>query len=556
MTGTTAGMRLRKAGTLILAFAAVTATLAIGAFAPHAHAATAEGITITAGENMTLGGRTFNVYLIGTYTDIVQSHNKVTSFNVVGTTASNTWAKDAIAKVNEQTTDTSKRISVPTGYDEAGAIAKVSDAGTLRKLAQALAASKSIPAAAAADRKSDTGTLNINVPDGLYLVTDSKGLPMILGTSFAGVNLDGQTMGQLVVKNKAVELTKKILVDNKEADAGSVTVGQNATYRLRFTTPNAGNDGTKTTGRIVDTPTGQTYVDGSARAALSDGTDVTGLIDVVKGAGTLPKSADIPNQKDLTVPAGGVGFNVTRLIAAHPNKAVTITLSMTVTSTADEQHPQAADGYFDYYDGATPPDPNQPPTHTSVQVTTYGFTLKKVSQADKTQLVNNAGFKIQDKKTGKWLSWDAANNQWVAKDSEADAAVLLTGDSNHDGTVDATDDAAKKGLIVFTGLAAGDYLVKETQAPAGFTSAAAAMPSFTATVGTQNSFTGSGLTAELITPDGQNVTVANVDSLLNLPQTGGVLTLGAWLLIGGLLVACAMTTGVFGVKRRMMARKA
>ena len=113
MTGTTAGMRLRKAGTLILAFAAATATLAIGAFAPHAHATTAEGITITAGENMTLGDRTFNAYLIGTYTDIVQAHSKVTSFNVVGTTASNTWAKDAIAKVNAETTDTSKRISVP-----------------------------------------------------------------------------------------------------------------------------------------------------------------------------------------------------------------------------------------------------------------------------------------------------------------------------------------------------------------------------------------------------------------------------------------------------------
>ena len=254
--------------------AAATAVAALGALAlgaGAAHATTAEGITITAGENMTLGGRAFNAYLIGNYTDIVQANGKVKSFNVVGTAASNTWAKDAIGTVNKETADTSKRISVPTGYDEAGAIAKVSDAGTLRRLAQALAASKSRPTAAAADRKSDTRTLNINVPDGLYLVTDSKGLPMILGTSFAGVNLDGQTMGQLVIKNKAVELIKKILVDGREADAGSVTVGQNATYRLRFTTPNAGNDGTVTTGRIVDTPTGQTYVDGSARAALFDG---------------------------------------------------------------------------------------------------------------------------------------------------------------------------------------------------------------------------------------------------------------------------------------------
>lgn len=141
--------------------AAATAVAALGALAlgaGAAHATTAEGITITAGENMTLGGRTFNAYLIGNYTDVVQANGKVKSFNVVGTAASNTWAKDAIGTVNKETADTSKRISVPTGYDEAGAIAKVSDAGTLRRLAQALAASKSRPTAAAADRKSDTGT--------------------------------------------------------------------------------------------------------------------------------------------------------------------------------------------------------------------------------------------------------------------------------------------------------------------------------------------------------------------------------------------------------------
>lgn len=79
--------------------AAATAVAALGALAlgaGAAHATTAEGITITAGENMTLGGRAFNAYLIGNYTDIVQANGKVKSFNVVGTAASNTWAKDAI----------------------------------------------------------------------------------------------------------------------------------------------------------------------------------------------------------------------------------------------------------------------------------------------------------------------------------------------------------------------------------------------------------------------------------------------------------------------------
>lgn len=73
--------------------AAATAVAALGALAlgaGAAHATTAEGITITAGENMTLGGRTFSAYLIGNYTDIVQAGGKVTSFNVVGTAASNT----------------------------------------------------------------------------------------------------------------------------------------------------------------------------------------------------------------------------------------------------------------------------------------------------------------------------------------------------------------------------------------------------------------------------------------------------------------------------------
>lgn len=91
--------------------AAATAVAALGALAlgaGAAHATTAEGITITAGENMTLGGRTFSAYLIGNYTDIVQAGGKVTSFNVVGTAASTTHpyrhGRHCLSRVRTNTT--------------------------------------------------------------------------------------------------------------------------------------------------------------------------------------------------------------------------------------------------------------------------------------------------------------------------------------------------------------------------------------------------------------------------------------------------------------------
>jgi len=58
--------------------------------------------------------------------------------------------------------------------------------------------------------------------------------------------------------------------------------------------------------------------------------------------------------------------------------------------------------------------------------------------------------------------------------------VFITGDSNHDGTVDNRDDASQRGLIRFKGLGYGTYTVTETREPAGY--ASYAKPTFTVTI--------------------------------------------------------------------------
>ena len=165
-------------------------------------------------------------------------------------------------------------------------------------------------------------------------------------------------------------------------------------------------------------------------------------------------------------------------------------------------------------------------------------------------LLDGARFQIQ--RNGKWMKLDQNTGKWSDAADQDSASVFITGDSNHDGTVDNRDDARQRGLIAFKGLGYGTYTVTETREPAGY--ASYAKPTFTVTIddaGTSIQYRGTGTVPNLTSRlDNNTVQVKNVANLTQLPQTGGVLAFAFWLACAMPLLATGGMMAVRGARNR------
>lgn len=533
-----------------LAAACAAAALLSGlAFSGTAMAAGQATITLNAAQGSSLAGHTFEVYRIGGYYDVVTDGGKVKSFGVRGDTTSNAWAKDAIGDYNQSADDD---IEIPLGYDEAGAIAALADKGTalqIRGAAKALAESSRLPAAVKNVQGSGSRTV-IDVEEGYYLVVDSEGAPMLIGTKIQGMDLKDTTLGVTTIKSKSLTVDKKIGADaGSLKDDGSHTVGSTVTQTITTSVPNSKLGGALAW-KITDTPTGLAYVKGSLTAKLKDGTNVTGLLKVYDTAGanvpgdqTLVDALGKRTDPDLTVPADGFVIDAKQLMQTHPDKQVAITYKAKVTGHDASNTAKITTVFADGAD-TTPVEDEDESTNSD-----YGFDLDKTSFDDPKLKVNGAGFKIKDQDLNKWLNYDHATGMWSEAADQETATEFLTGDTNHDSKVDSTDDTAKAGRLEFAGLGAGEYLIQETTAPEGYSSYGIAMPSLTVTITEdgQVTFNGKDLPA-LTTDDGDgSVTVANIASLTDLPQTGGAWSALPWILAalfaGGIGLTAIRTGG-------------
>ena len=541
-----------------LAAACAAAALLSGlAFSGTAMAAGQATITLNAAQGSTLAGHTFSVYRIGGYYDVSASGGKVNSFGVRGDATSNAWAKDAIGDYNQKASDD---IEIPLGYDEAGAIAALADKGTglqVRGAAKALAESSRLPAAVQTVQGTGTQTV-IDVEEGYYLVVDSQGAPMLIGTKIDGMDLKDTTLGVTTIKSKSLTVDKKIGADaGSLKDDGSYTVGSTVTQTITTSVPNSKLGGAMAW-KITDTPTGLAYVKGSLTAKLKDGANVTNLLKVydtagatVTGDATLVDALGGRTDPDLTVPADGFVIDAKELMETHPDKQVAITYKAKVTGHDASNTATISTVFADGAD-TTPVEDEDESTNSD-----YGFDLDKTSFDDPSLKVNGAGFKIKDQDLGKWLSYDHKTGMWSEAGDQETATEFLTGDTTHDGKVDSKDDAAKAGRLEFAGLGAGTYLIQETTAPEGYSSYGIAMPSLTVTITETGkvTFNGKDLPA-LTTDDGDGtVTVANIASLTDLPQTGGAWSALPWIvaaLVAGGIGLGAIKTG--GAVRRKTSR--
>lgn len=527
--------------------AAVAALAAL--FVPGSAMAANTGIVLSAAQGQTLAGHSFTAYKIGDYSDIVTSGSTVSGFNVANSSGTQAWLKAALA---------SAEIAVPTGYDEAGALAKTTDAASLRKAANALAAAATKPAAAVSDKTSAGASLTLDVPDGLYLITDTNKdtLPMIVGTKMGGKDTAGSILGRLTVKGKSYNVDKKLVVNGTEQSSGSVAVGRTATYHIKTTLPNIGNDASAVSVHIVDNMVGQKFksLDSVTVGGASVPTSQVKLVGTDGNGGSMAAPSNMTGAVATPVAKGEIGFNLDALCtSAYSNKQVVLTVTTTITATGDNNHVNKVTGYDQWHDPSTNTTnrPTTPPT-SQVQTKTGDLKLSKTDSQNTNLRISDAGFKIQNTGTGKWLKYDSASKAWSDADDEASATQFLTGDADLDGTLSSSEKTADtKGDLKVSGLASGTYLIKETKAPAGYVSAAVGLPTLTAVLDAQKgtvTYTGKSL-PNLTTTNGDAALVANMKSLTELPLTGGMWTAATALTIAAAFAGIAFAGA--GAARRL-----
>lgn len=582
-TGMKDNQTTRRMPMIVTAMACATASMLAGlALAPSAMAADTT-ITLQGADGASLAGHTFNVYRIGTYTDQILNGTQISSLGVRGDTASNAWAADAIGIANAYDPDTADDIAKVYGYDDAGNIANIkmdSQTRQLRNISKALGQSTRKPAAiqGGANLTTTQSTLTINVPaEGLYYITDSAGNPIMIGTKSGNTNImkndakdpQWRTLGTAVVKAKSVRGDKKVQVqrngttvgkDGTTNDPVGVTVGDTVTNTVEVTVPNK-QAASAVKFKLIDQPKGQTYVKDSLSVRLKNApqTDITADAVIydgttqnnaksIPGDPTLKTADNRPADPDLAIPAGGWGIDGRNILDKYSNRTIVITYRMTVdkASITDPAN-NTVHTYGTFTDGVrftTITDQDK------VDIKAYDFTLKKVDAGNVNTLLDGARFQIQ--RNGKWMKLDQNTGKWSDAANQDAASVFITGDSNHDGTVDNRDDASQRGLIRFKGLGYGTYTVTETREPAGY--ASYAKPTFTVTIddaGTSIQYRGTGTVPNLTSRlDNNTVQVKNVANLTQLPQTGGVLAFAFWLACAMPLFAIGGTMAVRGARNR------
>lgn len=573
----------RRMPMIVTAMACATASMLAGlALAPSAMAA-GTTITLQGADGASLAGHTFDVYRIGTYTDQILNGTQISSLGVRGDTASNAWAADAIGIANAYDPSTADDIAKVYGYDDAGNIANIkmdSQARQLRNISKALSQSSKKPAAiqGGANLTTTQNTLTINVPaEGLYYITDSAGNPIMIGTKSGNANImkndakdpQWRTLGTAVVKAKSVRVDKKVQVQRNGATVGKdgttndpvgVTVGDTVTNTVEVTVPNK-QAASAVKFKLVDQPKGQTYVKGSLSVRLKNAprTDITADAVIydgttqnnaksIPGDPTLKTADNKPADPDLAIPAGGWGIDGRKLLDKYSNRTIVITYRMTVDkATLADPANNTIHTYGTFTDGihfTTITDQDK------ADIKAYDFTLRKVDAGNVNTLLDGAQFQIQ--RNGKWMNLDWNTGKWSDAANQGSATVFVTGDTNHDGTVDNRDDASQRGLIRFKGLGYGTYTVTETREPAGY--ASYAKPTFTVTIddaGTSIQYRGTGTVPNLASRlDNNTVQVKNVANLTQLPQTGGVLAFAFWLACAMPLFAIGGTMAVRGARNR------
>lgn len=492
-------MQFKRLFAGVAAAATMLGGLAIGAATANAEDVTADTITISGDVN----GREFTAYLLGEYTNPVVNADAVTSVDfeqATGWTPTIAEAAAAAATVEPAT-------SVPDQYkgNELAWIASLSqttDAARLRAFAEALGSATAKPTPSTTVTGKNGAAVISGLTPGYYLVTDSNGAPIMVGTNIAVdgtvyTTLNGETLATAFAKPSAPTKPGKEVTGDTE---GTVSLGDRLTYTI--------------TGVIPGNPS---------------------------GVELKMKFKDVAS-KGLTLPADKTGFNVTIGGAVYDAYTLTQTIDQTTKQTTTE---------FDLGDVRA---------YAGKTVTiTYTATVNK----DALNTVSNTAYVydpvndqyVEDGTSveNKLYSFDFTKQDADGKALSGAEFTISGGNIDADFTANGGQTVVTSGAdgkVAFTGLAAGIYTVKETKVPDGFLQNV--QPEFTVTIGEDGSITFTQDAWHLVDTNAQ--TIKNVKSVMQLPLTGAAgitMLVVVALLLGG--AAALIGVRSHGLKRQLNA---
>ena len=577
----------------IIATAASVAAILAMAGAPAAMASPTDDmyITLKAAPGNTLVGHTFKFYKLANYGDLSMNNQKtkVTGFSATAPDEkAETWAKNAISHYNERHHNAGDDfdVEIPTGYDAAGAIVNLSTAansahltGVVRELADTT--NGLTPVKEVTPHEGHKDSLDVDVPEGVYLIVDSQGMPLLAGTqvrvdtdndrwTLDVSSRDGDTNAVTVshvvtIKSKIASIDKKISDEANKADDPAdkdntaVTVGATYNFQADTTVP-SNRTGAFKSYTLTDTPAGMEIVKGSVSVSVKGNNGA--YTPVALDSGSIKYEGN-------DVPPHGFVIDGAKLLADHADKQIRVTYKAKITD-------KAASGSVDLgsnvitasvtgKDGSTTTEGGS----DTVNVKTARFSMLKtnVTTVKKPDLVtlNGAEFTISHANgdvAGTGMVFDKATGQWSDATSDTPATVFKTGDTDGDGTLSEAENKTPTGVINFEGLGVGEYIVTETKAPEGYLNGAGDRPSFKVTVWAREDgtpilrFKGLGKNADLVnamTTDNNgsedHVNVANAAKFSELPSTGELAKTGA--VVGFSVVLVAAGAGLYMmVKRR------
>ncbi|MBT1161462.1 isopeptide-forming domain-containing fimbrial protein [Bifidobacterium sp. SO1] len=448
------------------------------------------------------------------------------------------------------------------------------------------------------DASSDAG--DVAPKDDPSKAKSTQSIPILVASTIPadttlGNDAQSNDLGQVTLKSTAPQVTKQ-LVDSKGDSVTSpdYAFGDDVYYELTTTIPDFTSyqycenwdtehvkaENTCRVLKLTDTASkGLTIQEvKSVTVAKADGdqndktlvknTDYTAKSDKVTYDGKEVTATNPADATKTVVDLGKFVNNVTDL-AKYYNHKVTVIVHAKLNTKAvvSESNDTSNNGgnpnkvsldYSNKFDNVS--DAKNVPGG-EVRVYTFKFKVKKTDMQGNTTDANlkDAEFKVKAP-NGKWLKsyTETKDNEgnitvggWEYADAEKDGMVFKPGDNYT--------------INNLVGLDAGEYTVKETKAPTGYTNIG--LPSFTVTIGdtftadnstrptgtstwgdhylTELTFTKAGGDSR-IDQNGNLITVKNAKNITELPKTGGA-GLALIVVVGGLFIAAA---GIFGLRAR------
>lgn len=447
-----------------VAAAALTVAGLVG-LAGTANAAQVGSADIVLTSDRTLeSNRSFSAYRIGEYTD-VQTDGSGDSRVVtgLGVKAVSGWDTTPGSKLDAAINAASSQLTDlnPTLWDEyanseyandpASFIASLNttmDGAKLRAIAGALANQTEGMSAVSGTVSGTTVTFSTTSAPGLYLVVDSSGAPILIGTPVpdpanAGRFIDkmqqdsDNTLGRANLKPYSGPTPTKDVKNGNPIinfNGDSVSVGDVLTYTVTVTVPNTtGYEGGQSDAYKL-------YIKDVADPGLT----VTGISSVTLNGDTLTKGTDYTVTGPDVSEAGTTTVVMLNDVAGKDDQQVMVTYSATVNDKAIAD----ADGVTNM--ATVSQDNTHWGTPDTVTVYTYGFEFAKTNK-DKNKNLKDAKFVV--KYGDKFLAQDAATKAWSLVGSQEDAHTFVSNEN---------------GVVSVQGLPAGTYTVVETEAPTGY----------------------------------------------------------------------------------------